>query len=440
MQNGEAIRPPAAFPESRAKAIIWLFCALAAIRVFVFCAAFPFFTNLDEPAHFDLVLKYSHGHAPGGMETISGESSAYLAMFSSLAYYGTPDKFPDNKMPSPLWTEPPEKMKQDAEAKSAGWQRLPNYEAPQGPLYYVLAGFWWDLGNGLGLHDGRLLYWLRFLNIAWMVAAIWLGYAAAKIVFPKNLFVKLGVPTFIAFMPQTGFYSIGNDTLSPVIFGIMFILLLNWLRSDNPTFWDGAALGLAFAASWLTKATNLPVLAAAGLAVLIKSGQLLRTRKRRPLEPFLGFVGCAPVPAVALMFHCKRNYGDFTGSNAMTDFFGWTVKPFPEWWHHPIFSPSGFWTYLSGQMGTFWQGELMLQNHPLYLPGTNVVYTLVSAALLALAMYGLLPRSSSAVVPQQRTALGLSLAFFVAALFFFALISIVYDFHNAPIRRVNTLT
>jgi len=39
-------------------------CLAAAIRVFAFSAAFPFFNNVDERAHFDMVLKYSRGHLP----------------------------------------------------------------------------------------------------------------------------------------------------------------------------------------------------------------------------------------------------------------------------------------------------------------------------------------------------------------------------------------
>jgi hypothetical protein len=31
-------------------------CVTAAVRIFVFSAAFPFFNNSDEQAHFDLVL------------------------------------------------------------------------------------------------------------------------------------------------------------------------------------------------------------------------------------------------------------------------------------------------------------------------------------------------------------------------------------------------
>jgi hypothetical protein len=30
--------------------------------VFIFSAAFPFFSNVDEDLHFDLITQYSHGH------------------------------------------------------------------------------------------------------------------------------------------------------------------------------------------------------------------------------------------------------------------------------------------------------------------------------------------------------------------------------------------
>ena len=45
--------------------LIVAFCILAAIRVFIYAAAFPFFNNVDEQAHFDLVMRYyGQGHIP----------------------------------------------------------------------------------------------------------------------------------------------------------------------------------------------------------------------------------------------------------------------------------------------------------------------------------------------------------------------------------------
>src|SRR5580658_1769508 len=91
------------------KKIIALLCLAAAIHIFVFSAAFPFFNNVDEPANFDLVLKYSHGHVPIGIESTSKEASVYLALFCSCAYLGPSV----GSIPPPPWTEPVEKMRKD---------------------------------------------------------------------------------------------------------------------------------------------------------------------------------------------------------------------------------------------------------------------------------------------------------------------------------------
>src|SRR5215469_6847052 len=118
-------KPPENFSE---KKVLFFLCIFAALRVFIFSAAFPFFNNVDEPSQFDLLVKYSHGHVPRGQESFSKDSSAYLTLFSSCAYMGTPDMFPDHKMPAPLWTEPVAKMQQDFELICASWQVQSNYE------------------------------------------------------------------------------------------------------------------------------------------------------------------------------------------------------------------------------------------------------------------------------------------------------------------------
>ena len=38
--------------------LILLLSVVAAVRVFIFSAAFPFFSNIDEDLHFDLITQY----------------------------------------------------------------------------------------------------------------------------------------------------------------------------------------------------------------------------------------------------------------------------------------------------------------------------------------------------------------------------------------------
>lgn len=411
---------------------VWLSSLVAALHVFAFSAAFPFFNNVDEAFHFDLIVKYSHGNVPRNIQVMSPDSAAWLALMNCHAYFARPAQFPGGAFPPPAWTLPPEKAKQDIATRSANWETQENYEVSQTPLYYVVGAIWWHIGAWLGLHDGRLVYWLRFLNIPLVVALVWLAYATARLVFPASFFAKLAVPTLLAVMPQTAFYSIGNDVLSPLCFGITFLYLLKWITSETPSLATGITMGIGFAATYLAKMTNVPLLAVVAAAVLVKTVRNAQRGKFRATLPALAaFLYCALPPILAWMIWCKSNFNDLTGSSVKIHFLGWTVKPFGEWWHHPIFTPEGLWTYLSGQFGTFWQGEFLWQHQPLALPGSESIYSILSLALLIPAMGTLMPQRLNAA-NLLRWTLRLSLVCLAAEMVFFALLSVVYDFHDCP--------
>jgi hypothetical protein len=63
---------------------------LAAVRVLVFSAAFPFFNNVDERRHFDLVIKYAEGHVPRSAEMISPTTLPYLSHYASPEFLSGP--------------------------------------------------------------------------------------------------------------------------------------------------------------------------------------------------------------------------------------------------------------------------------------------------------------------------------------------------------------
>ncbi len=198
--------------------LVLALCCLAAIRVFVYSAAFPFFNNVDEDAHFDLVLKYSHGLVPRKLDLVSVEASNYMTLYGTPEYLLTPQQFP---FPSPIWAAP-----ERTKVRLLMWgasTRHPNAESSQAPLYYAVAALWLRLGQFFGLAGGLLLYWIRFLNVFLAAALVWLGFAAARLIFPEGRFVRLGVPVLLAALPQDIFYSIQNDVLSPLCFGMAFI-------------------------------------------------------------------------------------------------------------------------------------------------------------------------------------------------------------------------
>ncbi|MGH8024638.1 MAG: hypothetical protein ACRED1_13700, partial [Limisphaerales bacterium] len=364
------------------------------------------------------------------MESYSAESAAYLACYSSCAYLGTPGAFPDGKFPPPPWTLPAETAQRELALNAAGWRLQKNYEGWQPPLYYCLEGIWWRLGQWLAFKNGRLLYWLRFLDILIVVGVVWLGYTAARMVFPENLFPRIGVPAMLTFLPQSAFYSIETDALSPLCFGLLFICLLFWMRREVPDAWLGIITGLAFAATELTKLTNLGILMVASVVIVLKLRQLFATRQLRAARPgLIGFGLSAAIPIGAWAAWCKYFYGDFTGGKMQIEYFGWTHKPFLQWWDHPIFTPRGFWTFFSELITRFWSGEFLWHHKTMAPPALNAFYLAITIAFAASAVIAIIPGFSQIAQPQRR-ALYLSLASFAGAVAFCGFLSIIYDFHD----------
>jgi hypothetical protein len=416
--------------ETNERKSILLLCLLAAIHVFVFSAAFPFFNSIDEHAHFDLTLKYSHGHIPRGLEPISTEAAQFLVIYSTTEYLEPPTDYPDGRFPPPLWTQSIRQTDPRLMAALAAWHAEPDFEAAQPPLYYGLAGAWWDLGRAFGFKGGHLVYWLRFLNVFFVPALVWLGYVAARTVFPENPFLRIGVPALLAFFPQTAFYSIQNDVLSPLCFGAAFILLVKFLRVEIPDVAMGTAAGLTLAATFLAKLTNLPLLAVSAMVVLLKIWHLTQAGKFRLAAPaVLAMALCAGLPMIAWLAWCKHFFGDITGTAAKIQYLGWTHKPFAEWWSHPIFTLNGAWTFLSQLMATFWQGEFWWHRQPLGLPAVNAIYVITSICFTGFAVCALFSQRMT-MTKSQRQALWFGLWNCAAAVFFLGFISIIYDFHD----------
>src|SRR5213078_3230382 len=210
------------------------FCAIAALRVFVFSAAFPFFNNVDERRHFDLVIKYAEGRMPNGVELISPTTLPYLSHYASPEFLSAPEDFPGGYY-GPMWKHPAEEVAPTIAKIEDIWSRTPNQESSQPPLYYLVAAGWFHVGKWIGLQNGSALYWVRFLNLVFMIVLVWLAYVAARMIFPDQVALRLGVPLLIAAVPQDAFYGISNDVLSPICFGLTFICLVKWFSEDHPT-------------------------------------------------------------------------------------------------------------------------------------------------------------------------------------------------------------
>ena len=416
------------FVAANERVLILLLCVAAAVRVFIFSAAFPFFSNIDEDLHFDLITQYSHAQVPRSFDRLKEETLNWIVPYASPEFLFPPEHFPDGKFPAPLWKEPWSKVEPEISATRAAWSSEINFQSSQPPLYFVLASAWWWIGKHLGLAGLQSLYWLRFLNVSLVAMMVWLGYITARTIAPERRELRIGVPLLLAFIPQNVFYAMNNDVLSPLCFGALFLCLLQWLRTNAPSFLLGALTGLAVAATCLTKLSNLPLVAVALAVIVMKSIAIILRTPRAGLIALAVLISCAAIPVGTWMLWTKFHFGDFTGSTAKIGLLDWTQKPFGDWWQHPIFTPRGVWIFWSDLIASFWRGEVSWHARPLRWRGVDGFYAVSSLLLLAAATVGLRKRAGLSVF--QRRAIGTAILIFLAGVAFLALLSIQFDFGN----------
>jgi len=417
---------PNMFVASRERILILLLCVAAAVRVFIFSAAFPFFSNIDEDLHFDVITQFSHGQVPRSFDRLKEETLNWIVPYASPEFLFPPEHFPDGKFPAPLWKQPWSSIEPEVAATRAAWSSAINFESSQPPLYYALSGFWWWIGKHMGVAGINSLYWIRFLNAALLAIVVYFGYLAARTIAPERPELRIGVPLVIAFIPQNVFYALNNDVLSPLCCGLLFLCILQWLRVEAPNLWLAVITGVSIAATYLTKLSNLPFIL---IAVAVTLARLLAIVRRTPRSGLIALGTClllAAVPIAIWIFWVKQHFGDLTGSNAKIAFLDWTRKPFIEWWHHPIFKPHGLWVFWSDLMAHFWRGEVKWHGKRFDWQIADRLYSVSSLVFIAAAVFGLRRRSGLSAF--QRKAIAVAVLSVAAGIALLGLLSIQFDF------------
>jgi hypothetical protein len=266
-----------------------------------------------------------------------------------------------------------------------------------------------------------------------MAIVVWMGYRTARMIAPECVELRIGVPLLLAFVPQNVFYTINNDVLSPLCFGALFLCVLQWLRADTASVPLGVVTGLAVAATYRTKLSNLPLIAIALVAIVVKLLLIIRRMPRAGLAALAALVFCAAIPIGSWIVSTNYRFGDPTGSTEKITLLGWTRKPFHDWFRHPIFTPHGLWVFCLNLIASFWRGEVSWHGRPLSW-GADGVFA-ISLILLGSAIVGLARRAEFSTFQQH--AMGIAILIFVAGIVFLALLSIQFDFgtstgHHAP--------
>ena len=395
--------------------IVVALVAFAAIRVLVFCAAFPVNNNMDEGNHFDVAIFYSRGVVPRALAPHAKEFRRWTSNWS-----------PEFLSPPEVYLQPQQivrpSVEEQVKANIARQDIERNHELLEPPLYYAVAGGWLALGELLRIPDGVMFYWVRFLDALVLGATVWVGYVIVRNLFPDRPFVKLAAPALLAFIPQDVLYSINDDVLSPLCFGLVCLGLVRWMSPERPILGAAGLTGAAVAATGLTKVTNLPLIAVT--LVVVAYLVLRRTgRSRRPVAAALTFaVGASPL--AAWMIWNKLSLGNFTGSAAKLEYLGFSQKPFLKWFEHPLFSLAGVKDFWFELIATYWRGEITWYRKPIGNYYVDCVYASGTLILLAAATLGLWRNRDL----RQRGFLIFGLASFWASVAFLALSSVAIDF------------
>ena len=342
------------------KRFIIAICLLAMIRVFIFGAAFPFFNNVDEQNHYDLVVKYSKGYflKNNKIQYFDSAAAKTYATYGTLEYLRDIEK--DGPGPPPAW-----KMTNDARVvnfitESANYfSSLEEYEIYSPPVYYYFTGLWYKTGQLLGLNEGILLYWIRFLDVIVYGLLVLLAYLFCKKLFPGQNTLIFGVPILLIAFPQDIFYSINNDVFSPVLCLLSLYLLFSIYYSNKSILYY-LLTGIAISAALLTKLSNVPIILILiiFLILLTKKYYSLGELKKHYVHLSILLI----VSVLPFILWLGWNYyllGDFTGTANKIKSLHWQNKSFWDWFDHPIFSFEGLWYFLSETLKTFWRGEFV---------------------------------------------------------------------------------
>lgn len=403
-----------------------ILCIVASIRIFLFSAGFPVFTNVDEHAHFDLICKYSKGKIPTGLWKYDHDANRMILLYGSPEYLYYPADLPTGEIPPPIWKLPPKIQEFVLEKRLEKVKDDLNHESTQPPVYYFIATLWYKLGQALRIGNGFILYWVRFLNIIIYSMLIWLSYIFVRKYYHEDTFLRLSLPLILAFFPQDVFFSINNDVLTPLVFTAAFLCLLDCLISESKGLAFHLLTGLLIATAFLVKITAFVIFIMLGFVIILKAIRLKNERKFSEGMPALAILVLSALLPAGLWL--LRNYlvlGDITGSAAKINMLTWTAKPFTAIWDHPIFTPAGALTFWSELMKTFWRGEITWYGERLSWDFADGFYWISSSVFLIAFIYSLLlmrPRTKSKIIDIA------NLIVFGASVLLMAGISISYDY------------
>lgn len=378
---------------SRVHRYMAVLLVLFLVKGFLISLIFPPFSGHDEVAHYGYLDILATEHRPPIIPDLdqwqadyadSGELPSFDQLPPGLYEYAgrftTADWFGDQS--SPLYA-----IKIDLNTNGtiepdeyypSGWIYTGNHP----PLYYLLMLPVWYLVHHLPLD--QQIYFFRFAAIPFGMITVLMAYLTVRAIFPRDTFLHMLVPAFVAFQPQISYEAamLNNDILA-----IMFSSVLIWqlsvgLRHRFPIR-NCLLIGLAFGLAMISKSTSVTFVLLIGFAMVVGIGP-------KHVREWVGkglIAGIISGLILAPWFiYMMVMYGDPTALNR--------VSQLQEWWNHGggsiwgmLSSKRFFWDRWRETWGAFgWRLIQLDTNSATFL---NVILIVTLFCALGLAVYAL---------------------------------------------------
>lgn len=295
-------------------ALLVMYVAKALLFVFIF----PPFSGHDEVAHYSTIETVVNDHTMPNLLMVPEEpgQSPYLNRYE----YQLPDDLykycrytlqwiclPNN----PQWANNPPRMSTNFEPEGV------NYAANHPPLYYMIAAPVYWLAKKAGATDVTTGYLLRMLSIPFGVLVVVLAYMTIRLIFPRDPFLTVTVPAFVALQTQVSYEAtmINNDIVSIAAYSWVLYLVVRAIREGfRPT--TSLLIGFAVGIGVISKTTSITAIGVVGLAMLTMLSIRSAAALRDSLPEFIrtGIIIAVPTALMAVPWylHMYLTYGNFS--------------------------------------------------------------------------------------------------------------------------------
>ena len=283
----------------------------------------PPFSGHDEIAHYSYLRTVATEHRVPELIDLDAFRKA-LANHETLPGDYLPDELYKyctyaldwNYCNEPRWANnPPHAVVLSGQYYPAGYQ----YAANHPPLFYIILTPVYLATKHL-TPEGQL-YWLRAATIPMALLTVLMAYLLISTLFPGDTFLRMTVPTFVAFQTQVSYEGamMNNDILCIALYSVVLYLLIIGIRDRFPIkicVLTGAALGLAL----LAKGTSITAAPLIAMAIVLGVG-IRHVRRWILCGAITG--GVAALLSWPWFLYLHRTYGDFSGLGRLEQLQYW---------------------------------------------------------------------------------------------------------------------